>query len=102
MADYADASPFGWGSKTFRVNLETVNRRGHIVPSRTVTSGNETVAEADNMKYTHSTFIPDLLINNRVLRHGDTFTASGTIGYYLKRTYVTGSVDDVLQIVSED
>ncbi len=101
MADYSDPNPVGWASKTFRVNLETVNRLGHLVPNAIQTRGNETVAEADNMKYTRSTFTPDGLMNNRVFRHGDTFTVSGPTAHYLKTTYVLGSVDDLLQIVSE-
>jgi hypothetical protein len=102
MADHADPNPVGWGSKKFRVNLETVNRQGHLVPNRTQTTGNETVAEADNQKNTRGTWIPDKILNNHAaLKHGDTFTASGEIAYKLKATYVTGSVNDVLQIVSE-
>lgn len=92
---------------TFRVNLETVNRQGFLQPSRTTLEGNETVSEADNMKNTRSIWLPGLLLNNHegigpkgFLKHGDTFTVDGLQAAYLKKTYVTGAADDILQIVS--
>jgi hypothetical protein len=94
---------------TFKVNLETIGRTGFLQPNKTTISGNETVSEADNMRNTRSIFLPNLLRGNiegigpkGYLHHGDTFTATGYNAIYLKKTYVTGSLDDVLQIVSEN
>lgn len=93
---------------SFRVNLETVDRLSFLQPSRTVLAGNETVTEADNMKNTRSIFLPNLLRNNiegigpsGYLRHNDIITAYGLQAVYLKKTYVTGSTNDVLRIVPE-
>lgn len=93
----------------FRVNLETVGRQDFLQPNRTTPGGNETVSEADNMRSTRTIYIPGLLNNNiqgiapkGYLRHGDTFTATGSQAMYLKKTYVLGKADDVLQIVSEN
>lgn len=94
---------------TFRVNLETVNRQGFLQPNRTTLDGNETVSEADNMRATRTMYIPGLLHTNiegigpkGYLHHGDEFTATNSQAMYLKKTYVLGNADDVLQIVSED
>jgi len=94
---------------TFRVNLETVNRQGFLQPNRTTLAGNETVSEADNMRITRTIYIPGLLQTNvqglgpkGYLHHGDTFVATDSQAMYLKKTYVLGQADDVLQIVSED
>lgn len=92
---------------TFKVNLETQSRQSSLLPNRITLSGNETVTEAVNMKNTRTIYLPGLLNNNHTgttpasLHHGDTFVVSGLQAQYLKRTYVTGSVEDVLQIVSE-
>jgi hypothetical protein len=101
MANYSDPQPVGYCKKTFRVNLETVNRQGHLVPNRTIVGSGESVAEADNQKTTRSTWLPDLLNNNHPLKHGDTFDVSGIRAYKLKSLYVTGSPDDLLILVSE-
>lgn len=87
----------------FQVNLETLNRQGHLVPNRTGTAGNETVAEADYQKDHRSIYIPGLLggENHHRYKHGDQFTVKGMKAVYLKNLYVTGAVDDLLQIVSE-
>lgn len=94
---------------TFKVNLETVDRQGFLQPNRTTLEGNESVSEADNMRNTRSIYIPNLLNNNiqgvgpkGFLRHGQTFVATGSHAMYLKKTYVQGKPEDVLQIVSED
>ena len=86
-----------------------MNRQGFLQPSRTTVDGNETVSEADNMSVGRSIYIPGLLHANTqgigpkgYLHHGDTFIATGSQAMYLKKTYILGSVDDVLQIVSED
>ncbi len=100
---------------TFRVNLETVGTPGFLQPSRTTLEGNETVTEAENMKYTRSVFIPGLLLSNYegvgpsksnptlpgYLTHGSEFTVTGAQAIYLKNTYVKGEPDDILQIVSQ-
>lgn len=116
---------------TFQVNLETVGTPGWLQPNRTTTDGNETVSEASNMKNTRTIWIPGLMlsnyegvggvhvdatgnigggpgeqfggngINQGYLHHGQQFTVKGLMAVYLKKTYVTGSVNDVLQIVSE-
>ena len=93
----------------FRVNLETVNRQGFLQPNRTTLNGNEAVSEADNMRATRTLYIPNLLHNNVAgigpkgyLHHGDTFTAVDSQAMYLKKIYVLGNADDMLQIVSED
>jgi hypothetical protein len=46
----------------FQVNLETVNRQGHLVPNRTTTTGTETDAEADVQKDNRTIYIPGLLV----------------------------------------
>lgn len=98
----------------FEVNLETQNRTGHLVPNRLETAGNENVTEANNQKNTRSVWIPGINTasnlggrlgpgsgNGSQFKHGDQFTVKGMKAVYLKKTYVTGSVDDVLKIVSE-
>lgn len=91
---------------TFRVNLETVNRQGHIVPNRTEISGNETTSEADQQKNNRSIYIPGLLAgeNKHRVKHGDTFVVKGMKAVYLKNLYVSSpaAVSDLLQIVSEE
>lgn len=93
----------------FRVNLSTMNRQGFLQPNRITLDGNETISEADNIDATRTIYIPGLLRTNiqgigpkGFLHHGDTFTATDSQAMYLKKTYVLGNVDDVLQIVSED
>lgn len=90
---------------TFRVNTETLNRQGHLVPNSTVLHGNETVTEADNQKNTRSiAMIPGLLMANMPngYKHGDTFVAYGQQAQYLKDTYCLGKVDDLLAVVTTD
>lgn len=115
---------------TFQVNLETVNRQGHLVPNRTEAAGNETVAEADNIKNIRTIFIPGLVAAENVmgiggvhggdnlhsggqfggngtrqgyLHHGDQFTVKGEKATYLKKLYVSSPAQpsDLLVIVSE-
>lgn len=87
---------------TFRVNLETVDRQGHLVPNRIEASGNETVAEADQMKNNRTIYLPGLLVgeNKHKLKHGDEFTLKGQKAVYFKNLYTTGT-NPVLTIVSE-
>lgn len=94
---------------TFRVNLETLSNQSFVQPSRKTLDGNEVVSEADNMRSTRTLYLPNLLTNNisgigpkGYLHHGDTFTAVDSQAMYLKKTYVLGNADDVLQIVSEN
>lgn len=91
---------------TFQVNLETLNRQGHLVPNRTVASGNETTAEADNFRESRTIYLPGVTAaENRVnLSHGDTFTLKGQKALYFKNLYVSNpaSPSDLLVIVSEE
>ena len=90
---------------TFRVNTETLNRQGHLVPNRVEASGNETVSEADNQKNTRSiAMIPGLLMANMPTgyKHGDTFTLYGKQAFYIKDTYCLGNADDLLAVVTTD
>lgn len=80
-------------AKTFRVNLETVNRFTHSQP---VTQNDN----ADNFRETRSTWMPTFLLANRVLKHGDTFSVdSRTLEQYLVDTYTsensTGAGDEI-------
>lgn len=69
---------------TFRVNLSTVNELAHKPPY------NQT--EGVNFPKTRDIYIPNSLNNNRYksLKHGDTFTVSGSDAIYLKNMYTTG------------
>lgn len=89
-----------WPVYTFRVNLETLQRYSASQPYRTITEGNETVSEADNMKNTRSTWLGLLPANvqNLVKKHGDEFTLYGLQAKKVKDLY-TGSTDSVLQVV---
>ena len=89
---------------TFRVNTETLNRQGHLVPNRTEITGNETRSEADDQKYRRSIFIPGLTAAENVQRigHEDTFVAYGQKAFYLKDLYCKGNVDDLLTVVETD
>lgn len=91
-----------WPIHTFRVNLETLNRYSWSLPYNTQLEGNETVTEADNMKYTRSAWLATLFPGFEFIadKHGYTFTAYGQKATYLKNTYITGSPDDVLILVS--
>ena len=95
----------------FEVDLETVNRQGHLVPNRIQTSGNETVTEADDQRNHRTIWLPGLLtaenrykvINNgsrTLLRHGDRFTVKGQKATYMKTVYTTGA-NPVLKVISE-
>jgi len=91
----------------FQVNLETLDGLNSSLPNRFVTSGNETSSEAANVNSTRTIYLPGLIGNvegigpSGFLKHGDTFTVKGQKATYLKNTYVLGSPNDVLQIVSE-
>jgi len=87
---------------TFEVNLETLNRQGHAVPSRTQTSGNETVAEADQFKNTRSTWLASMFpgVEHIAKADGAQIVAYGSKATYLKRTYATGLPDAILTVVS--
>lgn len=101
MAQTSDSQP-AHPTIVFRVNLETLNRNGWLPPNRTSTTGDETIAEADSQKNARSTFIPGLTGGeNRIYSHNEQFTVKGAKAAYLKRLHVTGSVDDLLVVVSE-
>lgn len=87
---------------TFKINTETQNRQGHLVPNRTETSGNETRSEADDQKFRRSIYIPGLTAAENVqkLGHDGQFTAYGLRAIYLKDLYVKGNPDDLLSVVS--
>lgn len=76
----------------FRVNLETLQSHGFSQPY--------TSTEATNFKSTRVTWFPDILRNNRELKHGDEFTVDGTKALYLKNNYTSGDYK-FLDIVSE-
>ncbi len=84
---------------TFRVNLETLNRQGHLIPDMYQSDPAQGKLEGDNQKFTRSTWIPGMLNGeNRALKHGDEFTAYGNKAIYLKNTYTLGD-DPLLTIV---
>lgn len=91
-----------WPVYTFRVNLQTLQRYSWSLPNRTQLAGNETVTEADNLKNTRSTWLCSLFPGVEFIarKEGYEFTAYGMKAQYLKDLYVTGSPDDVLQLVS--
>lgn len=90
---------------TFRVNTETLNRQGHIVPNRTQTSDNELISEADNQKFCHTiAMVPGLLMGGMPTgyHHGDTFVVYGKQAQYLKDTYCKGTPNDMLVVITTD
>ena len=91
-----------WPTYTFRVNLPVLHRYDWSHPNRTSLSGNETVTEEDNLPSTHSTWVPSMFtgVDNIAHKHGDTFTVSGLKAVYLKKTYCTGTPEDILVLVS--
>ncbi len=70
---------------TFRVNLETSN----LLNTKGPYASNDLLG--DNFKFTRSTFFPDILRDNRILKHGNTFTVSGEPALYLLNNYTTGT-----------
>jgi hypothetical protein len=68
---------------TFQVNLATVNLLNSKQPY-----GSD---NGSNFPTTRSTWFPNSLLNNRALKHGDTFTASGSDAIYLKNNFTTGT-----------
>ncbi len=79
---------------TFQVNLETCNRYNHRQPCDLTT-------EADNFSSTRNTWFPDILKDNRELKHGDEFTLSGTNALYMKNNYTIGEfkfLDIILEV----
>lgn len=84
----------------FEINLQTVNRFSWSLPYNTQPVGNETEAEADNFKFTRSTWIPTLnTAPNIAKKEAVQFTMYGMEAVYLKNTYTTGD-DPVLRVVS--
>lgn len=82
-----------WPVYTFRVNLNTLNSTSTLFPY--------TQSEAAQFKYTRSTWLATMFPGAMIAdKEGDTFTAYGLQAQYLKNLYVTGSPNDVLQLVS--
>lgn len=77
---------------TFRVNLEAVNNLSDKQPYNQ--------SEGTNFKETRNTWFPDILLNNRKLKHDAEFTLSGENAMYLKNNFTSG-VFKFLDIVSE-
>jgi len=100
MAQTNNSQP-AWPVYTFRVNLETLRRYDWVQPVATQLVGNETVIEADNLKYTRSSWLCSMFPGYEFIddKQGVTFTAYGKKAQYLKDTYVKGLPDDILQLV---
>lgn len=77
---------------TFRVNLENPKYLSFSQPY--------TQAEADNFKTTRVAYFPDLLANNRELKHGVEFTVDGLRALHLKNNFTSGEFK-FLDIVSQ-
>lgn len=67
----------------FQVNLSTVNQLSHKQPYNST--------EAEYFDSTRSTWFPDILRNNRKLKHGDTITIEGQNAIYLLDNYTSGT-----------
>lgn len=68
---------------TFQVNLSTVNNYSAKQPYNLTTEG-------ANFPLTRSTWLPNILINNYALKHGDTLVVSGVPALYLLNNYTSG------------
>ncbi len=89
-------------SFTFTVNLELLNEEqigpntnaistGILHPSRHQDDQDNALVEKSNFKNTRSTWIPGKLAGeNRVLKHGDTFTLTGQKALYIRDLYGIG------------
>lgn len=102
MAQTSNSQP-SWPVYTFEVNLETLQRYDSVQPVATQLQGNETVVEADNLKYTRSTWLASKFPGFEFIakKHGVQFTAYGVKAQYLKDTYVTGLPDAILKLVED-
>lgn len=67
---------------TFQVNLENPKALSFSQPY--------TTAEAANFKNTRVAYFPDMLRNNRELKHGSRFTVDGVRALYLRDNFTTG------------
>jgi hypothetical protein len=94
----------------FSINL--ANKESSSLPYNLNLIGNETVTEAAAQVDARSTWLPALgngvagysdtgVGGNIVGKNSNTFTAYGLNALYLKRTYASGSSNDVLNVVSE-
>lgn len=83
-----------WPVYTFKVNLKELDRYSTSQPC--------TRPDGENLKYARSSFLASLFPGFEIIADKDeyTFTAYGSKAKYLKDTYVTGSPNDVLQLVS--
>ena len=84
---------------TFEVCLETLKRFSWSLPYGTQPVGNQTESEAENFKFTRSTWLPTLNRGpNIAKKQGNQFTAFGLQAIYLRDTYTTGP-EPVLKVV---
>lgn len=77
---------------TFQVNLNQVNTNNIPAPG-------SSTDPSSNLPSTFSTWFPDLLRDNRALKHGTQFTATGLYANYLLNNYTSGSTA-ILTVVS--
>lgn len=91
-----------WPTYVFQVNLQTVDKLSSSLPNSTVLKGNETVTEADQMKNTRSSWLASLFPGVEMVAHADgyQFTAYGQKALYYKKTYIKGSINDLLIQIS--
>lgn len=94
----------------FAINLS--NKESSSLPYNLNLVGNETVTEAAAQVNARSTWLSSLgngvagysdtgVGGNIAGKNSDTFTAYGMNALYLKRTYASGTANDVLTVVSE-
>lgn len=69
----------------FQVNLSTVNRDASKQPYDFIGQ------DYTNLPSTRITWFPGFLLDNRELRHGDTFTVSGKQAVYLNTNFTSGT-----------
>lgn len=95
---------------TFTVNLS--NKENSLLPYNLNLVGNETVTEANSQVDARSSWLSSLgagvagysntgVGGNIAGKNNNTFTAYGLNALYLKRTYASGTANDVLTVVSE-
>ena len=94
----------------FSINL--ANKESSSLPYNLNLVGNETVTESASQANARSTWLPPLgagvagysntgVGGNIAGKNNNTFTAYGLNALYLKRTYASGTANDVLTVVSE-
>jgi|LakMenEpi03Aug12_release.lakeMendotaPanAssembly.Ray.scaffolds.fasta_scaffold205179_4 hypothetical protein len=94
----------------FSINLS--NKENSLLPYNLNLVGNETVTETNSQVNARTTWLPTLgagvtgysntgVGGNIAGKNNNTFTAYGLNALYLKRTYASGTANDVLTVVSE-